>query len=81
MPVVPACHGIEYSPVGSDGGLNRLGTRFLEFGILSSGSFSNQPRLISRAAIQYVGAIRFGPIGLPADRSGWILAKYSLLSL
>ena len=52
MPVVPACHGSEYSPVGSDGGLTRLGTRFLEFGILSSGSFSNQPRSIRRAAIQ-----------------------------
>ena len=52
MPVVPACQGSEYSPVGSDGGLTRLGTRFLEFGILSNGSFSTQPRSMRRATIQ-----------------------------
>ncbi len=81
MPPKPVCHGSEYSPVGSQVGLTRSARRFAALGIWSSGSLSTQPSWMSRPASHDVGAMMSGSIVSPLPSTGWILAKYSLLSL
>ena len=81
MPANPVCHGRLYSPVGSHEGFCRSGRRFAALGTWSIGSLSSQPRVIRRLASQLVGAMMSGSIRSPRPSSGWILAKYSLLSL
>ncbi len=78
---MPDCHGKEYSPVGSDGGFCSEVSRLAALGMSDSGSLSSHPRPSRRPAIQNVGAMMLGPMGSPLDSSGWILAKYSVLSL
>jgi hypothetical protein len=52
MPAMPACHGSEYSPVGSEGGFCRSVVRLAALGIWSSGSFSSHSSSNRRPAIQ-----------------------------
>src|SRR3954466_16376810 len=83
MPVMPDCHGSEYSRLGSQPGGCCPSIRFLMFGIDCLSSFSSQPSLIMRPGKPDESVITMPSVLIPsAGESGpWDVPKYDWFSL
>ncbi len=83
IPVMPDCHGSEYSRSGSKGGLACASIRFTMFGIRSLSSFCTQPSPISSPGKRElsVKTKMSRSMPRPCESGPWTFAKYSALSL
>jgi hypothetical protein len=83
MPVIPDCHGSEYSRSGSKGGLACASIRFSMFGMRSLSSFCTQPSPMRSPGYRElsVNTKMSRSMPWPCDKGPWTLAKYSSLSL
>jgi hypothetical protein len=83
IPVMPDCHGIEYSRFGSKLGSRSASWRLSKFGIALLSSFSAQPLSISRLGKRElsVRTMMSRSIDCPCESGRWIFPKYVALSL
>ena len=83
IPVIPDCHGSEYSRLGSNGGLACASTRFSMFGMRLVSSFCTQPSLTRMPGKRElsVNTKMSRSIPSPCDSGPCTFAKYSALSL
>src|SRR3954453_3985038 len=83
MPVMPDCHGSEYSRLGSHVGCICTSSRFFMFGIDGFSIFSSQPSLIIRPGKpdESVMTMMSRPIDCPRASGPWIFPKNDGLSL
>ena len=77
IPVMPDCHGIEYSRFGSKLGCRSASWRLSKFGIALLSSFSAQPLSISRPGKRElsVSTTMSRSIDWPCDSGLWIFPK------
>src|SRR6266850_4708276 len=83
MPVMPDCHGSEYSREGSHAGCCCTDWRFFAFGIALLSSFSTQPSSIIRDGRPEasVRTMTSRPTECPCESGPWIFPKNESLSL
>src|SRR4051795_4096487 len=83
MPVMPDCHGSEYSRLGSQAGCCCTSSRFFMFGMEGLSSFSSQPSLTIRPGKpdESVITMMSWPIDCPRASGPWIFPKYDWFSL
>src|SRR3954452_21862181 len=83
MPVMPDCHGSEYSRFGSQPGCFCTSSRFFMFGIDCLSSFSSQPSLIMRPGKPDESVITMMSVLIPwpCESGPWIFPKYDWFSL